>query len=46
MTARALKRAFVITGYFAGFDPRKPHGSAAFRAGFTVDLWNWREIDF
>jgi hypothetical protein len=46
MTAHALKRAFVITGFFVGLDPRKPHGSATFRAGFTVDLWNWREINF
>ena len=45
MTMRALKRASVITGLLVGFDPRKSHRSATFRARLTVDLWNWREIN-
>jgi len=42
----ALKRAPVITKRLAGLDPRKSHGTEAFRASLSVDLWNFGKISF
>jgi hypothetical protein len=43
---RALKCAFVITGFLVRFDPCKPHKSAAFRAPAIADQTSWWEINF